>query len=86
MLGAELENTFGVVRILFVSGNVLTQKQSASHYLRIVGVEVLLELMAGARGDFVNTWTSRFYLINYFVPVLYLAKSDMHLLAGNTGH
>lgn len=32
----------------------------ASHYLRIVGVEVLLKLVAGAWGDFVNTWTSHF--------------------------
>lgn len=55
-----------------------------SGYLRIVGVEVLFKLMAGARGDFVNTWTSRFELINYFGPVLYLAKSDTDLLAQNS--
>lgn len=33
--------------------------------------------MAGARGDFVNTWTSHFWLINYYVPVVYLDKSDI---------
>lgn len=31
-------------------------------YLRIVGVEVLLKLVAGARGDFVNTWTRHFFV------------------------
>lgn len=57
---------------------------TASDYLRIIGVEVLLKLMAGARGDFVNTWTSQFQLINYFAPDLYLDKSDTDLLAQNT--
>lgn len=33
---------------------------TACDHLRIVGVEVLLKLMAGARGDFVDTWTSHF--------------------------
>lgn len=57
---------------------------SACHYLRIVGVEVLLKLVAGARGDFVNTWIRHFQLINCFAPVLYLGKSDTDLSARNT--
>lgn len=40
--------------------------------------------MAGARGDFVNTWVSQWYLINGFAPVLYLGKSHTDLLALNT--
>lgn len=57
---------------------------TASHYLRVVGVEFLLKLVAGARGDFVNTCTSHCWLINHFAPVLYLGKSDTDLLALNT--
>lgn len=52
-------------------------------YLRIIRIEVLLKLMAGAGGDFVNTWTNHFYVINHFVPVLYLAKADTNLLGQN---
>lgn len=53
-------------------------------YLRIIGVEFLLKLVAGARGDFVNTWTSNFNVINDFGPLLYLDKFDTDLLAPNT--
>lgn len=51
---------------------------------RVVDVEVLLKLVAGAGGDFVNTWTRQFHLINDFAPVLYLAASDTDLLAEKT--
>lgn len=57
---------------------------TAFHYLRVVGIELLLKLVAGARGDFVNTWTNHCGMINYSVPVFYLGKSDRDPLVQNT--
>lgn len=62
--GAVTHRSAAVIRMLWLPGGciALIQKEldTASRDLRVVGVEVLLELVTGARGDFVNTWTSTF--------------------------
>lgn len=60
MLGAELGHggwirSEGAVK----KDHHLLIHEGATHDLRVVRVEVLFELMAGARGDFVNTWANR---------------------------
>lgn len=61
--------------------NCVAPTDRASGHSRVVGVEVLFKLVAGARGDLVNTWTSHFHMIHYFAPVLYLANSHTDLFA-----
>lgn len=46
--------------VRWVNSKQANIKLQTVDYLRVIGVEVLLKLVAGAWGDFVNTWTRQF--------------------------